>query len=166
MKNVIFNIQAIKKSIKKSQLNYYNCADDNVIIWNSNGFYAIKTKKMIFAEEIQTALPTFEQTELPQCIKNIVLSETWETVPEIRRTNILYQFPDDKITNIFYNAENDYITAVNTELLNIIKYIENYTIKQPDPKSAILVTDDITNIVIMPMYNKYLKDNIIKEINK
>lgn len=166
MKTTLFNTQAIKKSIKKSQLHYFNCADDNVIIWNTSGFYAIKTKKIIFETEIQTALPTNEQTEIPACIKNIFVNVDWEIVPEIRKTNILYQFPDDKITNIFYNAENDYITAVNTELLNIIKYIENYTIKQLDPKSAILFTDNITNVVIMPIYNKYLKDNIVKEINK
>lgn len=102
MKTALFNIQAIKKkSIKKSQLNYYNCADDNVIIWNTNGFYAIKTKKIIFETEIQTALPTNEQTEIPACIKNIFVNVDWEIVPEIRKTNILYQFPDDKITNIF-----------------------------------------------------------------
>ena len=50
--------------------------------------------------EIQTALPTFEQKEIPTCIKNIFVNVDWETVPEIRKTNILYQFPNDIITKI------------------------------------------------------------------
>lgn len=166
MKNTLFNTTSIKKATKNNQLNYFRCADDNIIIWNGKGTFAIMTKQIIFDDEIKTALPTFEQSELPRCIKNIFIEYQWETVPEIRKTNTLYQFPDDTIANIFYNSDSDYITAINTELLNIIKYIENYTIKQLEIKSPVLFTDGLIKIVLMPLYNKDLKNNILKDIGK
>jgi hypothetical protein len=166
MKNTTFNIIALKKYTKKSQINYFNCADDNIIIWDSRGHFAIKTKKIIYSAELKTALPTFEQYEIPQCIKRILIDGQWETVPEIRKTNILYQFKDDTISSIFYNPNSDYITEINTDLLNIIKPVEKYTIKQIETKSPVLFTDGITNIILMPMYNKELKNNILKSIGE
>jgi hypothetical protein len=166
MKTTIFDISALKKATKQSQLNYYKCADDKVIVWDSKGLFAIMVNQFIFDAEIIPALPTFPQSDAPRVIKDIFTDPAWETVPEIRKTSILYQFPDDKIANIFYNNDKDYITAFNVELLNIIKYIENYTVRQVTPKQGALFSDGGTKIVIMPMYCKDLKEKIISDITK
>ena len=166
MKTVIFNTPAIKKANGKAQLMYYRCGDDNGIVWSTLGHFAIMTKQFIIDEEIKKNLPTFETTELPACIKNVFVNTDWETAPEIRDTNILYNHPTCKTVNVFYNPDNNYLTAINPDYLKMIKFIENYTIRQQTVKSPIMFQYDITRIAILPIYIKELKQNIMDAISK
>lgn len=166
MKTVIFNTQAIKKANGKAQLMYYRCGDDTGIVWSTVGHFAIMTKQFIIDEEIKKNLPTIETTELPVGIKNVFVDTEWETVPEIRNTHILYNDPACKIVNVFYNPDNNYLTAINPDYLKMIKFIENYTIRQQSVKSPIMFKWNTIRIVIMPVYIRELKQNIIDRIGK
>lgn len=163
MKKSIFNQSALKKAANKKALFYNQSEDNNVIIWNAAGTFVIKCNQLLFDIEIKNNIPT-EQKEIPQCI--------FDTFAAFKDSNILSEtfltidLPDNYTARIYQNYKHKYLTLVNTELLKIINDIQHYTPYQYKENRAILYKNGDINCLIFPLYNRGIKDKLIKIVEE
>lgn len=155
----LLNITALKKYCKNSQVNYYNCADDKIIMWHDGGHFAIMLNKIIFTEEILNHLPTFEQDEIPTCIKKMFV-DFWDDIATLSPTPIAYTMPDGKSTLLYKNKTHNYIVPINAGIVTIFNNIEDYTMYQNSAKTPVLMSNALIKAVICPMWHPRMMDEI------
>ena len=159
MKKSIFNQSALKKAAGKKAL-LYNYTDNNiVIVWNASGTFVFKINTYLFDIEIKNNIPT-EQKEIPQCIFDTFAAFTDSNI--LSETFLTIDLPDNYTARIYQNYKYKYLTLVNTELLKIINGIEHYTPYQYKENRAILYKNGDINCLIFPLYNRGIKDKLIK----
>lgn len=150
------NLAALKKNIKKEVLNYY-IAPETVFLWDSKGYFAFMVNHLLFESEILPNIPTKEQNELPRVIKNIF-------VADISEYNILTKTPFLMNTIIpaqllkCYNEH--YITPVSIDLYKMMNYPETFTIYQRKENTPILFVSDAITFLIMPIFNRGIKEKL------
>ena len=164
MKKSFFNIAAIKKLSDKKPILYSTTEDGKIIFWNSKGLFAIKCNKMLFEYEIMNSLPTSNITELPTCIVNHFKAFTENDSSILSETFLLKELPQGITAKLYQNYRHDYYTPVDISILKIFNFIENYTPVQYKENSGVLFKSDDINILIMPLHNRGIKEDLKKII--
>lgn len=159
MKKSIIKSSALKKNANKKPLNYY-ILDNDVIIWNNTGHFAIKCNKLFFEIEIQQKTPTQMALELPACIINTFNNFKDNTSEILAHTFITIQL-NNMNCYLFQNIKHKYLSPININLLHIINNIEDFTPYQQKQNSAILFKNDFFEILLMPIRNTGIKEKII-----
>lgn len=165
MKKSIFNITAIKKLSDKKPINYSTTEDDKIIFWNSKGLFAVKCNKYYFEAEIKNNLPT-NPVELPSCIVNHFNAFTENEITVLSETFLLKELPQGITARLYQNYKYDYYTPVDISILKIFNFYENYTPVQYKENTSVLFKNDDINILIMPLYNKGIKEELKKIVNR
>ena len=165
MKKSIFNIAAIKKLSDKKPINYSTTQDDKIIFWNSKGLFAIKCDKYYFESEIKNNLPT-NFVDLPSCIVNHFKAFTENESNVLSETFLLKELPQGITAKLYQNYKYDYFTLIDIQILKIFNFIENYTPLQYKENTSVLFKSDFIDILIMPLYNRGIKEELKKIINR
>jgi hypothetical protein len=166
MKKSIFNITAIKKLSDKKPLLYSTTEDGKIIFWNSKGLFAIKCDKYYFESEIKNSLPTSNIPELPTCIVNHFKAFTENETTVLSETFLLKELPQGITAKLYQNYKYDYFTPIDVQILKIFNFIEDYTPVQYKENTSVLFKKDCIDILIMPLFNRGIKEDLKKIINR
>ena len=158
MKKSILNITALKKNTYKKPLNYY-IEENSVTIWNTCGTFCIKCSKILFELEIQNNIPTNNIQEPPEAVKNVF--NGYVDAEMLIHTFITYKL-QDKNAYLFQNKKYKYISPIDTELLKIINNIADFTAWQYKANTGILFRNDFLKVILFPLRNDRIKENIIE----
>ena len=166
MKKSFFNIASLKKLSDKKPLLYSTTEDGKIIFWNSKGLFAIKCNKMLFDYEIVNSLPTSNIPELPTCIVNHFEAFTENETTVLSETFLLKELPQGVTAKLYQNYIYDYFTPIDIQILKIFNFIENYTPVQYKENTSVLFKSDDINILIMPLHNRGIKEDLKKIVNR
>ena len=165
MKKSIFNITAIKKLSDKKPLLYSTTEDGKIIFWNSKGLFAIKCDKYYFESEIKNNLPT-NLVDLPTCIVNHFKAFTENETTVLSETFLLKELPQGITAKLYQNYKYDYFTPIDVQILKIFNFIEDYTPVQYKENTSVLFKKDCIDILIMPLFNRGIKEDLKKIVNR
>ena len=159
MKNNI-NIAALKKALKKDDYIHYYEKDNNIMFWNSRGYFAIKISKNEFElvkEKLYSKLK--KVNSMPAAVEN-ALENIIDN--EIINTNFIFNYKDDYL-HIFKNSKNEFI-PVNRKYIDILENV--IVIKQRGKYAPVqFLCNNNTIVIIMPIKLDILQkeiDNIFK----
>ena len=161
MKKSIFNQTALKKSANKQPLLFNYSEDNNVFIWNQPGTFVIKCNKLLFESEILSTLPTNQQTELPACIDKTFAAFEDNNNTILTETFLNIDLQNKYTARVYQNYKYKYLTLINTDLLKILNNSVDYTPYQYKENSAVLYKNDFVSCIILPIYNRGMKEKFI-----
>ena len=159
MKKSMFNLSALKKQANKKTIVFAEL-ENAVIFWNQSGTFAAKVSKFLFDTAIKNTIQTEQTARTPECITNFF--ETFEkNVDSVLIDTSLTMTLKDKTVHLYQNHKNKYITAIDIKRLNIIQDLKDFVPLQFKQISPVLFKSDMASIIICPVYNAGIKEQII-----